>query len=114
MGELINKVWLPQALTIGVGYELFWKLNPKKLKPFMVAFKQKKDEEIATINYTTWLQGRYNADAINCNFSKNGKYPDKPIDLSGKKETPKNKATRFSAWADAFNQQFKEEHPEGQ
>lgn len=39
---------MPSALSIDVPYELFWHLNPTKLKPFFKAFENKRkmrDEE---------------------------------------------------------------------
>jgi len=115
MGEYIEKVWLPQALTIGIPYETFLILNPRTIKPFVKAFNDKKEEERATINYTAWLNGIYVSKAISACFSKNCKYPDKPIDLGIKKETeekPLSHAERFGAWAIAFNNAHKE-LPEG-
>ena len=97
-------MWLPQCLSIGVPYETFGKLNPRRIKPFHKAFKAKKDEEIATMNYDAWLHGLYFSHSINANFGKNGKYPEKPIELGSKKESnPLSDSERFGAWAIAFN-----------
>ena len=67
-------MWLVQALTIGVDYQTFWSLTPKKLTPFVEAFKQKREhatEEFrAKANFAAWLQGVYIARAIAVNFSK--------------------------------------------
>ena len=108
MGESIEKVWLPQALTIGIPYETFLILNPRTIKPFVKAFNDKKEEERATINYTAWLNGIYVSKAIGACFSKNFKYPDKPIE----EEKPLSHAERFGAWAIASNNAHKE-LPEG-
>ena len=73
---------MPNALTIGVPYELFWHLNPTKLKPFYKAFENKRkirDEE----NWTYW--GYYGMSALSVvlanAFSKNSqaKYIEKPV-----------------------------------
>lgn len=66
---------LPNALMIGVDYELFWELNPKTLAPFIKAFslKQKYDDTVA------WQHGYYVLSAIACSFGKNKKYPDAPV-----------------------------------
>ena len=38
--EMIENVYLPQALTIGgVDYDLLWSLNPRKLQPFVKPLK---------------------------------------------------------------------------
>ena len=66
---------LPNALMIGVDYNLFWDLNPKTLSPFVKAFslKQKYDDTIA------WQHGYYVYCAIGSSFSKNNKYPKTPM-----------------------------------
>ena len=53
--RLIWKEYLPQALAVGVPYEVFWHLNPKKLESFYDAYriKQKiRDEE-------AWIENIY-------------------------------------------------------
>ena len=67
---------MTNALTIGVPYELFWHLNPTKLKPFHTAFENKRrlrDEE-------SWLYwGTYGLSALQTVISHFG------AGLSGKK-----------------------------
>lgn len=63
-------------MTIGVSYELFWHLNPTKLKPFYTAFENKRklrDEE----NWLYW--GTYGLSALQTVMSHFG------AGLSGKK-----------------------------
>ena len=97
-----------------MGYELFWKLTPKRLEPFVQAFKQKNQFEAEAFrertNFAAWLQGIYFAHAIAANFSNNAKYFDQPISF---KEDEKGnetevKATKFEAWSIGFNSNFKE------
>lgn len=73
---------MPDALTIGVPYDLFWHLNPKKLKPFFKAFENKRkmrDEE----SWIWW--GTYGISALSVvlasAFSKDSKakYVNKPF-----------------------------------
>lgn len=73
---------MPNALTIGVPYEVFWHLNPTKLKPFQTAFENKRklrDEE----NWLVW--GTYGMSALSVvlasAFSKNSqaKFIEKPV-----------------------------------
>ena len=80
--KLIWEDFLPNALTIGVPYEVFWHLNPTKLKPFQTAFENKRklrDEE----NWLIW--GTYGMSALSVvlasAFSKNSqaKYVEKPM-----------------------------------
>lgn len=78
-------------------YELFWKLNPNKLKAFYKSYKQKqkaKDEEM-------WIMGQYIMSALDAtvcnNFLWKGKggkpsqYIDHPL-LSEEKEPQKKEA----------------------
>lgn len=102
--EQINDEVLPKALMIGVSYELFWELNPTTLTPFVKAFslKQQYDDTLA------WQHGLYVSKAISACFSKQEKYPSKPIFTSDKKElTPEEKQKqireRFLAHAKALN-----------
>lgn len=78
-------MWLPEALAIGIDYNLFWKLNPCKLEPFLKARNLKlkmKNEEL-------WLQGLYVYNAISValanGFRKKGakaqNYLEEPIKL---------------------------------
>lgn len=70
---IMNDV-LPNALMIGVDYDLFWELNPKSLAPFIKAFKLKQRYDDAM----NWSLGRYFQMAVASNFSKEAKYPPKP------------------------------------
>ncbi len=108
-----------QALTIGVDYQVFWDLTPKKLTPFVEAFKQRQEhtaqEYREKANFSAWLQGIYIARAIAVNFSKNTSYFDQPIALaqqSADEEKGKADAIKFACWAKAFNQQFQNKKPE--
>lgn len=65
---------LPEALMIGVDYDLFWTLSPKSLKPFVKAFHLRQDYE----RFNAWQAGLYIQKAIGSSFSKDNKYPDPP------------------------------------
>lgn len=112
MGECIDKVWLPQALAMDISYETFQILNPKRMKPFAKAFKQKKEEAFTTMNYTAWLNGIYVANAIGSCLSKNSHYPEKPIEFNNKENQGKAQASIFEAWAIAFNKDFESKQKE--
>lgn len=66
--------WLPKALTIGMTEEQFWETNPRKMKPYSEAFKQR--QMIADTN--NWTLGLYIKSAFVAAMDKRGKYPDKP------------------------------------
>lgn len=89
---------------IGVPYELFWDLDPHSIAPFVKAFefKQKYDDTIA------WQHGFYIQMAINSTFSKDEKYPKKPIFTNKEKITPEEQQKlikeRFIRHANDINQ----------
>lgn len=74
-------MWLPNALSVCVPYEIFWNLSPNKLKPFAKANEMK----IKQKNCEMWMQGFYMMSAIGACFSKSSKYPNKPINFYSKK-----------------------------
>lgn len=83
---------LPNALMMGVDYNLFWTLDPKGLSPFIKAFfmKQKYEDVMA------WQQGLYIRMAIASCLDKSSKYPTKPfMTETVKSETPKQKQARI-------------------
>lgn len=84
MLERILQNVLPNALMMGVDYELFWTLNPKTLSPFIKAFelKQKYNDTMA------WQQGNYIRIAIGSCFDKNTKYPQRPFTSDKVEEKP--------------------------
>jgi len=105
--EIIENVYLPQALTIGVDYDLFWSLNPRKLQPFVKSFKMKQKIKTEYINFQTWLQGIYFGKALVASLDKNQEYFKEPIDFQKIKEQKSQEelmAMKFEAWAIAFNQ----------
>lgn len=112
MSDLINKVYLPQALSIGVGYKDFWELTPKKLQPFVKAKEQEIELRTKMVNYEAWLNGLYIRQAIASIFSKNGKYPEQPIDTKGSTDRNSQQSEmdfkkKFEVWAAIHNEKFK-------
>lgn len=60
---------LPNALLCGVSYELFWHLNPTKLKPFYKAFELKRKLE----DEQAWMYwGNYGFSALETVFAHFG------------------------------------------
>ena len=66
--------YLPDMLAIGVSENLFWTLNPTKMKPYIES-KRKKDIER---DYFNWLLGAYIKSSILSALDKRNKYPEKP------------------------------------
>lgn len=66
--------WLPKALVMGMTEEYFWESNPRKMKPYIEAYKQKE-----LLNDTNnWMLGQYIRSAIASSLDKKNKYPEKP------------------------------------
>ena len=105
MWDVILEDILPNALMIGVDYELFWTLNPKSLAPFVKAFelKEKHSDTMA------WLSGLYVRSAIVSAMNKDAKYPTHPISDNVKKRdlTPEDRMNiikdRFLANVELIN-----------
>lgn len=70
---------MPFALTIGVPYELFFKLTPNKLRAFYKSYKQKQK----IIDEQMYCQGIYNMNAFEVVISRFA------AGLSGKKSNAK-------------------------
>lgn len=82
MTEIVLNSFLPNALAIGVPYELFWTLNPRKLQPFIEAQKQKQK----LLDSNMWLMGMYIQSAVTVAVEHNlagkkaqTKYLEKPL-----------------------------------
>ena len=67
---------MPAALSIGVGYDTFWRLNPRLLKAFIEADRLKKRQ----IEIEMYVAGRYVFDAISLalanGFRQKGQSPE--------------------------------------
>lgn len=61
------------------------------------------------LDYSAWLNGAYVFRAINAALSKNGKYPEEQLSVSGeeKEEDSSVAAMRFADWTNAANKAFK-------
>lgn len=97
---------MPNALLYGISYELFWHLNPAKMRPFKLAYQKKLEQD----NYNAWLQGAYIKLAVSsAMMGKKVKYPDKPFGVESKEaatEAANIAAKKFDAWAKLFNEKF--------
>lgn len=90
-----------------VPYETFWKLNPKKLEPFIKAAEMEQKAQQARLNLTAWVNGVYVQHAVASCFAKNAKYPQKPLDIFGTaaKATPRQEAQMFENFMHMHNAQ---------
>lgn len=81
------------ALSIGISEELFWTLNPHKLKPYIKANELREERKREEMNVMAYVQGIYVRDALLCTvgnmFKSKGKpyeYPEEPHELFGVKK----------------------------
>jgi len=69
-------------MNCGCGYELFWRLNPRKLRVFFEAKRQKIKEDAQLYDSFAWLLGTYVRDAFLSSISRNSSYPRSPRGLN--------------------------------
>ena len=87
-----------------VPYELFWHLNPRKLKPFEKAYEMEMESRQSATNLKAWLDGLYIQNAVASVFSKSAKYPKKPFELfGGRKKTAQEEGMEFERYVQQFN-----------
>lgn len=103
---------LPNALVMGVDYELFWSLDPITLSPFIKAFSIRKKME----DSERWQLGVYIRGAVASVLSKDAKYPTEPIfskEEAKKEETEEDRMLeikkRFINHAKMLNSQRRRE-----
>lgn len=109
---------------MGVPYDLFWHLNPRKLLPFAEAHRKKQQARSGEM----WLMGQYVASALDatvCNampFTKRkqkGKYLEQPIRVIPKTEEEKKLEEEqalqsFLGFAGAFEKEVKNRNKKGE
>lgn len=68
------------------------------------------DLKTKMVNYEAWLNGLYIRQAVASIFSKNGKYPEQPIEKSTDRNSLDNEMifkSKFEVWAKIHNDKFK-------
>ena len=98
---------------MGIPYDTFWHLNPKRMKPIEKAYEMKMDGQQNRMNLEAWVNGLYVQHAIASVLSKRAKYPAKPLELFGKEKpkSPQEEADafkRFMLQHNAINKVHKE------
>jgi len=91
-----------------VAYELFWTLNPQKLKPFIKAYELENQQWSEKVNITAWLNGFYITRAIAAVLSEDNPYFETPLDITGetKRDGMFQDSEIFNAYAAVFNKEF--------
>lgn len=107
MYDLVYGVLLPRALKIGIDYNSFFHLSPRKFQLIAEGWaKQELAETAPEFDKQAWATGYYVANAIGATFGE-GKYPEHPIimvtpEQQAQYEYEKEKE-QLRAWIDAFN-----------
>lgn len=91
---MFEEEWFPKANSIGVGWNDFWKTNPRIIRLLLNGHTEKQKQEVKIANALFHLQGQYFAQAINSTvgnmFKKKGskphEYPQKPFDIGSQKD----------------------------
>ena len=91
---------------LGVDYDLFWRLTPKRLLPFIKAYEDKEKREIEKNNYLSWINGIYVSHAVANVLSENAKFP--LLENKDIEESKAEEAELFDAYAAMFNKEFEE------
>lgn len=87
-----------------VPYDVFWHLNPRKLKPFEKAYTLEMESRQNAMNLKSWLDGLYNQNAVASIFSKNAKYPKKPFEMfNNRQKTVEEEGMAFEKYVEQFN-----------
>ena len=76
---------------MGVGYDLFWTLNPKSLTPFVKAFSLDMEMRQKYDDWLAWQSGVYVRVAIVSSLGKDVKYPELPMSHEQVKKKPTEK-----------------------
>jgi hypothetical protein len=102
-------MWLPEAMSIGVDYSIFWKLNPKKLEAFAKAYRKRIENEMKLkreeINFSAWLSGMYFGEMASSLLSKKHRYPKAPHPLEPPTEQQRfeRAKNKMLSWANKVN-----------
>lgn len=89
---MVYDIYLPRALEYGCDFDLFWRLNPRKLKAFEKAYIEKIKGINDYLDILAWRIGYYNVQATQACWGKNRtKYPEKP---DCRRETPEAEQLR--------------------
>lgn len=106
--------YLPRALQLGVDYKLFWSLNPRKLKPFVLAYELELKDKMEEMNFSSWMIGIYMSYSMASVLGENSNYPESPLSLFEQKDDEMDRSVReselFGAYAAMFNKTFNKEN----
>lgn len=91
----------------GCSYELFWTLNPKKLKAFEKAYTEKIEQENKVMDVMAWRIGAYVTRSIGAALDgRRSKYPEMPEMLRPSPEV--EEAQRIRAYMENHSRYMRE------
>ena len=95
---------------MNIDYNLFWTLNPRKLKPFRKAREDRLKISQSRMNLQAWMMGLYVQRAIGSCFSNKAgsKYPEKPLEAFDPKDEIEQKKLSVDEEAEMFAQYVKQ------
>lgn len=77
-------------MNCGCSYELFWRLNPRKLKAFYKARELKIKEEMNLQDEFAWLIGGYVRKSIASVMKNSYSYPSRPLGFGDEDNLPED------------------------
>lgn len=86
MKEMLYAEWLPYCLAIGIPYEQFGNMNPRKIKPFAKAYQIQDEKRLEENNFIAYIQGLYILEAVASCLGKHT-YPKEPYNLKTNEPT---------------------------
>lgn len=90
---------MPKALVLGMTEAQFWESNPRKMKAYSEAFKQRQKIEDAN----NWSLGIYIKSAIASALDSKNKYPEKPYF----EQVEDNEYIDASEWTEEQKQEYR-------
>lgn len=119
---MVHETYLPNCLAIGIGAKDFWKMNIRKLRPYLKAEEIKFEKK----NTELHLLGLYVHEAVSVavgNMFRRStdevlKYPEKPFEFMSKEKLEEEKRNRaleklkaqFSAFAESTRIRLEKEN----
>ena len=111
---MINDVWLPAAIRMGIPVDVFWQLNPKYMYMYQDNYIKEKQEQMKMLDVAAFYQGLYVQQAIVSCFDKKSKYPKKPLSIEAEEKKKLENMSEQEYYAsvraaiEKMNRQFKE------
>lgn len=84
-----------------------WQMTPREIRlyyeGYCKALQERLENEARQADINAWTSGIYVAQAIGACFSKQGKYPQRPMSYKEPEKTASQMAAEFAAFAEKYN-----------